>query len=307
VFAFNVARILGILLVGRGFGEHAAFQVVHPVAGLAALMLAVAAAVKLLPRFGLALRDPGERAVGDTPIARPAPLAQQATIRRTAPRVALVAGATAALALAGGNLAVAARGFDNFGRPAIKTFTADPTVGRGWRVRRAETIGWAAPYYGSHSSWVRYRLRPQKTSTRQAYTIWLDAVTSRDLGALNAYTLAHCYAFHGFHVQLARRVDLGNGVIGQAFTYRTSRASWHAVAWQWPVLASAGRVEHERIVLIASTSRQPTSARVSRSAPLAAPVLALQNAAAPNRDDNERLTHALVGVAAAAVAARVSS
>jgi exosortase/archaeosortase family protein len=306
VFVLNIARILGILVVGRVFGERAAFDVVHPVAGLAALTLAVALSVRLLPSFGLELRQLGERAIADTPIARPAPLDQQATIRRTAPRIALVVGATVALALAGGNLAVAARGFDNFGRPAIKAFAAAPTVGEGWRVSRVETIGWAAPYYGSHSSWVRYRLRPLTSNSRQTFTIWLDAVTSRDLGGLNAYTLAHCYSFHGFRVQLAKRVDLGNGVIGQAFTYRTSRATWHAVAWQWPVLGSPGHVEHERIVLIASSSRRPSSDPVAGSAPLTAPVLALENATAPSRDNNARLTDALVGVASKAVAARVA-
>ena len=307
VYVFNVARILGILVVGRAFGERAAFEVVHPVAGLVALAAAVALTVRLLPSFRLQLRPAGEQSIADTPIARPAPLDQQATIRRAAPRIALVAGATVALALAGGNLAVAARGLDNFGRPAIKTFAADPTVGPRWRVGRVETIGWATPYYGSHSSWVRYRLRPHPRSAQNAFTIWLDAITSRDLGALNAYTLAHCYAFHGFSVELARRVDLGNGVIGQEFAYRTSRTTWHAVAWQWPVLGASSRVEHERVVLIASSSRQPSYDRVAGSAPLAAPVLALQNANAPSRDDNERLTRALVAVASDAVAARVAS
>ena len=307
VCAFNVARILGILVVGRSFGEQAAFGVVHPVAGLCALMLAVALTVKLLPWFRLALRQPGERAVGDTPIARPAPLTEQATIWRTAPRIALVAAATAALALAGGNLAVAARGFDNFGRPAIKAFAAAPTVGAGWRVSRVETIGWAAPYFGAHSSWVRYRLRPHAADARQTFTIWLDAITSSDLGALNAYTLAHCYAFHGFRIDLARRVDLGNGVIGQAFTYRTARATWHAVAWQWPVLGTPGHVEHERVVLIASSSRRPSSRHVAPSAPLAGTILTLENAGAPRRDANAHLTRALVAVASQAVAARVAT
>jgi exosortase/archaeosortase family protein len=307
VYVFNVARILGILVVGRALGERAAFDVVHPVAGLAALSVAVALTVRLLPRFRLQLRPPGEQSIADTPLARPAPLDQQATIRRAAPRIALVAGATFALALAGGNLAVAARGLDNYGRPAIKAFAADPTVGPRWQVGRVETIGWATPYYGSHSTWVRYRLRPQTPAGRDAFTIWLDAITSRDLGALNAYTLAHCYAFHGFHVELSRRVDLGNGVIGQAFAYRTSRTTWHAVAWQWPVLAASNRVEHERVVLIASSTSRPSSDSVAGSAPLAAPVLALQNATAPSRDDNTRLTRALVAVASSAVAARVAS
>src|SRR5207237_8024442 len=97
VYAFNVVRIVGILVVGRAFGERAAFDVVHPVAGLAALTLAVALSVRLLPSFGLELPQPGERPIPHTPVARPAPLEQHPTIRRTAPRSARVVGETTGL------------------------------------------------------------------------------------------------------------------------------------------------------------------------------------------------------------------
>src|SRR5207237_5112400 len=122
--------------------------------------------------------------------------------------------AAAVVAVANGQLATAARGLTNDGLPAIPAFTSRPIAASGWTIRRSATIGWAVPYYGAHSSWVRYLLRPKRAG-KGAFTIWLDAVRSPNLGALDAYTLAHCYAFHGFGVDAARRVDLGEGVIGQ--------------------------------------------------------------------------------------------
>src|SRR5262249_56066854 len=74
VYVFNVARILGILVVGRAFGERAAFDVVHPVAGLAALAVAVALTVRLLPRFRLQLRPPAQQSIAHTPLPPPPPL-----------------------------------------------------------------------------------------------------------------------------------------------------------------------------------------------------------------------------------------
>ena len=154
---------------------------------------------------------------------------------------------------------------------------------------------------------MRYRLRPRTAQFRRGpFTIWLDAIVSPDLGALDSYTLAHCYAFHHFHVRLARRVDLGNGVVGQAFVYETRAATWHAVAWEWPVVHAGGSVEHERIVLLASSRTRPLPRRVRASSPLAGPVLSVENAAAPGADDNPALTRTLREVGAAVVAARIA-
>ena len=167
------------------------------------------------------------------------------------------------------------------------------------------TIGWAVPYYGAHSSWVRYLLRPKRAG-KGAFTIWLDAVRSPNLGALDAYTLAHCYAFHGFGVDAARRVDLGEGVIGQSFVYTTSRTDWHAVSWQWPV-RRGGRVEHERLVLIAASSARPAGGRQGSSGGASGFVLSLLDLRSPHQDGNPHLSRALQGVAAGIVARRIEA
>ncbi len=171
-------------------------------------------------------------------------------------------------------------------------------------MQRLEQIRFATPYYGAHSLWFRYRLRPLREDSRP-FTVWLDAVTSPDLGALNAYTLAHCYSFHGFRVDLARRLDLGAGVVGQAFVYTTGDVRWHAVSWQWPIAHRDRRVEHERIILLASSPVRPESAHAQNSGGVLDTILSLLNMRAPDRDDNPALTAAMRDVAQSIVAQRV--
>jgi exosortase/archaeosortase family protein len=306
VWAFNVARILGVLFAARSFGQHAAFDLLHPVAGIVALNVSFLVLVALLPVFGLQRRRLDDFEVVDTPLARTATPAQQATPWRIGPRLVLLVALTAAFALADGQLSSAAKGLAESGRPAVAAFVDRPNAGRGWTVQRFEDIGWASPYYGRHSSWVRYRLRPTGNAAAHGrFTVWTDAVLSPDLGALNAFTLAHCYAFHGFHVEVARRVDLGDGVVGQLFVYKTSRTVWHALAWQWPVLRR-GKVDHERIVLIANTTTHPTpSASTPRSSWLIAHMIRYLNAHNRDDDPNVALSRALAALATQMVSVRV--
>jgi exosortase/archaeosortase family protein len=299
VWVFNVFRIVGILAVGEQYGERAAFQVLHPVAGLIALNAAVIVLLLFMRPFGLRWRQPVEV---DSPLAQPAAPNQRATAPRVLRRIAFLAVVTLVVAAANGTLRDAALGFTNDGRPAVAAFTERPSVGTKWNAKRLETIGWATPYYGRHSSWVRYRLRPVE-SAGPRFTMWLDAVRSPDLGALNAYTLAHCYDFHDFDVDLARRVDLAAGVVGQAFVFDTPRTRWHAVSWQWPVALPSGKVEHERIVLLASTQTRPDDS--SGSLGIRSLLLSILDLRAPRKDDNPALTAAMQAVAADAVRERV--
>jgi hypothetical protein len=263
--------------------------------------------VRLLPRFGLRRRhfDEHDLELVDSPLARTAPLAQQATPGRFAVRFVAVAAASLAVALADGQLGVAAKGLDESGRPAVAAFVDRPLAGAGWRVRRIERIGWATPYYGAHSTWVRYRLRPTGTAAaRGRFTVWTDAVLSPNLGALDAYSLAHCYAFHGFDVRTSLHVDLGHGVTGRVFVYQTKQAVWHAVAWEWPVLRR-GKVEHERVVLLASTLARPEAPASAKSAWLRRYVVGYLNARARDDDPNRAVSRALVALAAQMVSVRV--
>ena len=307
VWVLNVVRIVAVLFTGQQLGEHAAFDLLHPIAGIVALNLAFLLLVRMLPLFRLQRRyfDEHDLELVDSPLARTAAPAQQATPARFALRVGFIAAATCALALADGQLGAAAKGLDESGRPALAAFVDRPVAGGGWRVQRVEDIGWATPYYGRHSSWVRYRLRPTGIVARRgAYTVWTDAILSPDLGALDAFSLAHCYAFHGFRVLTALRVDLGNGVVGRLFVYRTKEAMWHAVAWEWPVL-SGDKVQHERIVLLASTTARPKAPAGRQTDSLERRILRYLNAGARDDDPNPQLSRSLVALGTEMVSARV--
>ncbi len=306
VWALNVVRILSVLLVARRLGEHAAFDVLHPVAGILALNMAFLLAFAFLPAFGLRRRRFDDEEIVDTPLARSAPPAEQATRGRVAVRLVVLVAATATLALADGQLQASATGFEPTGRTMLSAFVERPLAPRGWRIRRVETIGWAAPYYGRHSTWVRFRLRSRSRAGQGRFTVWADAVLSPDLGALDAYTLAHCYAFHGFDVETARRVDLGSGVIGQLFVYRTAEATWHALAWEWPVLRRQ-KVEHERIVLLASALTRPHVRATTSSGGVAKKALALLDAGAKSRDENADLSRALERLGSQLISVRIAS
>jgi exosortase/archaeosortase family protein len=304
VWTANLARILVLLAVASGFGERAAIALLHPVAGIVALNLAVLLLLALMRRFRLFWREL-EPAEVDTPLAAPAPPEKRASVLRVSTRVALIGAAAVVFAVADGALATAARGLTNDGVPAIPAFSARPLSAPGWTIRRAETIGWAAPYYGNHSSWVRYVMRPRRPS-QSSFTIWLDAVRSPNLGALDAYTLAHCYAFHSFTVNAAKRIDLGEGVFGNAFVYTSPRADWRAVSWQWPV-RRGGKVEHERLVLIAASDARPRGPAGPSSGSGYSGVLALLGWRSSGQDANPRLTRALQRVAAGIVRRRIEA
>ena len=305
VWSLNVARILGVFLAARQLGEHAAFDLLHPVAGIVALNVAFLLLLWLLPLFGLARRQIDDVDVVDTPLARTAAPAQQATPWRVGPRLLVLVALTGAVALADGQLSSAAQGLDESGRPAVAAFAVRPSVGAGWTLQRVEEIGWATPYYGRHSSWVRYRLRPTgPLAASGRFTVWADAVLSPDLGALNAFTLGHCYAFHHFHVLVSRRVDLGDGVIGQLFVYRASGTVWHALAWQWPVLRGSN-VQHERIVLLADTQTRPRMRVEPHSSWLTDQMVRYLNARDGDRDPNIALSGAVASLATQLVSVRV--
>src|SRR5207244_5266405 len=77
VWSLNVVRIVGVFLAARLLGEHAAFGLLHPVAGIVALNLAFVLLLWLLPLFGLERRRLDDFEVVDTPLARTAVPAQQ--------------------------------------------------------------------------------------------------------------------------------------------------------------------------------------------------------------------------------------
>jgi exosortase len=305
VWLFNVLRILAIFAVGRVFGEEAAIDVIHPVAGLLALNAAFVILLLLVPRYGLALRGLRDRADSGTPLSDPAPVSERPTSRRVLARLGVLAPAVLVLAFMNGQLAFSARAFDNAGLPRLEEFAANPVVGPRWRVQRVGEFPWSRAYFGDGAAWVRYRIDPRRYPS-YPFTVWADSIVTPDLGALRAFPVRDCYDFHDYSVSLAKRLDIG-GVVTQLLVFSDGKGLlWHALTWEWPVRVENGSVEHERMTLLASSLARPRTARpLPGTTSLRGAVLSAFNFLEPDRDTNRRVSQALQNLADDMIAQRI--
>jgi exosortase/archaeosortase family protein len=255
VFAFNVLRVVMLVAVGAMFGQTAALDFFHPVAGMVALGAGLAIMLVLLPRFGL--RPPDLSPV--PPSATPMPVRPSTAPSRHALTARLALLAVLALLFGAVNSTFAAYegGTDHtasVARPVIGTITE---LG-GWRVTEQHDILIGKPYFGSDSVWTRYRLNPTADTPKdQHYTIWVDSVTADDRRVFDDFGIEKCYRFHGSTIDAAEPVTLGAGVVGSVISVtRSTGAVWVVLWWEWPVEVS-GKVRHERVVLLASTKVRP--------------------------------------------------
>jgi exosortase/archaeosortase family protein len=250
-WVLNLARILLLLGTGRLFGERFALDVVHPVAGLLLLNVAFALLVAAAPRYGLrfSLTSP---VPADTPLT--APVAPRLRLRGPAlrRRVAAVAAGAALLAALDAEVPGTAAAYDA-SDPAAVAFADAPSGLPQFAVTVGDEKLWARRYFGAESSWVRHRLQPRSAST--GWSLWLDSITTDDWAALRAHPLLDCYRFHGFEVVSVSRPTLAAGLLADQVVYRRpDGATWHVLAWEWPV-RSEGGLRHERVVLLASSER----------------------------------------------------
>ncbi len=295
-WVLNVVRIVAIVAVGARAGEHAAMDVLHPVAGLVLLNVLLVAMVAVLPWFGLSLRTLGEKVVSDVPLTAVQQALPGENRRRRLRRTAGFAVVAVAVALLDGGLAASAAAFDNAGRPVAVAFSAREDAGPGVRLTGRTQNDWARTYFGSDSVWRRYVLQPE---SRAGYTIWLDSIVTPDLAALRAHPVAGCYRFHGFATPVRKRVVLAAGIVAQRFVYtRPDGAQWHTLSWQWPVTDASGQVRQERVVLLASSLRDVPATVSPRSQlpglPVRDTIAQLLDQRSPDRDSNPSLTAALV-------------
>ena len=306
VWLFNVLRILAIFAVGRLFGEGAAIDVIHPVAGLIALNAAFLILLLLVRRYGLVFRGLADRANSGTPLSDPAPVSERPTNRLILSRLAVLVPAALVLALANSQLALSATTFDNAGLPKLQRFAAHPVVGSHWRVQRTRELPWARVHFGDDATWVRYRINARREPSKR-FTAWADSIVTPDLGALHAFPTRDCYDLHDFAVSLAQRVDIA-GVVGQLLVFTDGKGlRWHALTWQWPVRDEDRSIAHERITLLASSLARPAQARPPpRATGVRDAVLSAFNLLDPDRDTNPSVSHALENLAADMIAERLA-
>jgi exosortase/archaeosortase family protein len=255
VFALNVVRVVMLVAVGAAFGQSAALDFFHPVAGMVALGAGLAMMLALLPRFGL--RPPDLSPV--PPTATPLPVRPSTPPSRHAlpARLALLAVVALLFGAVNSTFAAYEKGIDQTAsavRPVMGTITE---LG-GWGVTEQHDILVGKPYFGSDSVWTRYRLNAIGDIPKdQQYTIWVDSVTANDRRVFDDFGIEKCYRFHGSSIDAAEPVTLGAGVVGNVIAVtRSTGAVWVVLWWEWPVEAN-GKIRHERVVLLASTKVRP--------------------------------------------------
>jgi exosortase/archaeosortase family protein len=246
IFALNLIRIVGILVVGAAFGQGAAIDVLHPVAGLLIFNLGVLAMIMLVPRFGLRFVGSSDRPDDNGTPGTPSPVGRV--------RPALAVGLVVALGLGLTNAAYAR--YD-----AISSGLADARLGSfdvrslalaSWSSRYISAFPQAQQYFGGSATWDRasYWSTPGAALT-SSRSVYVDVITTDDPGSFAAYGLQACYRFHGYDIASVMTADIGAGVQGQLIDYvnTKAKADWSALWWEWPYTEN-GRTRYERVVIL---------------------------------------------------------
>ena len=249
VFMLNVARVVLLVAVGAMFGQAAALELFHPVAGMIALILGLLVMLLLLPRFGL--RPPDLRPGPPTASPLPASPSISPSRRQMLARVGALSLAAVLFGAVNGTFAAYGGSAPNIDPVRPLSGTLQEIGGRPVQSQDEVLVG--KPYYGADSTWTRYRLLPSpETPPDLGYMITLDSVTASDRGGFVDFGVEKCYRFHGHSVDAAETLALGHGVVGNVIAVtRTNGMTWVVLWWEWPV-EQAGVVRHERVALLAT-------------------------------------------------------
>ena len=274
VFLLNVVRVVALVVVGFLFGQDAAMDLFHPIAGTMALLAALVIMLFLLPRFGL--RPP--QFTPEAPVATPLPshAVPARPGRRLMGRAAILAVIAVMFGAVNGTFAAYEHG-DDFGSAGAvaEPLPDEPGTLGGLEVRKQREITIGRPYYGEDSSWRRFNTwaRPQAPGS-EPYRVWVDSVVAGDRQKLSDFGVEKCYVFHGHKITGAEPVALGSGVIGRVMSVTRAKtgSTWVVLWWEWPVLVG-DEIHHERVVLFTSTSVRPSASEPQVDVP--EPVLLL--------------------------------
>ena len=258
VWAFNVVRILVILLAGRVWGERAALDVFHPYLGLVTFTAGVALMWIAIPRFGVAARQFARR---DTEESR-----ERAPRLRVA--VALVVLFAGLAALSNARLQQFDPLADELGRPRLVGFTQSQPAPSGWDALPYAQYTHARPYFGGDSSWLRFLYQADAVpgSASTPAPVLVDVIATPERRRLAAYGVEQCYDFHGYEVSSRTDVALPGGVKGRELTYVEPRGDrvWTTLHWEWPVATPDG-LRYERVVLMLIDAGRMSLAQIGGS------------------------------------------
>jgi exosortase/archaeosortase family protein len=250
VWAANIVRISLIFLSGELWGERVAIDGFHPYLGLLTFALATAAAVWLLPRFGL-LFGGGRR---DPDLVRRRTFEAIPTIGVAALVVAALVVPTAVLDARLSRVDPIATAL---GLPRLQPFATSTMIKDGFNGSTVDHYPWASQYFGSDADWTRYQFAGGTSKLLTQVPIITDVITTDDPQTFADFGVEACYAFHGYDVTDRRTVDMGTGVTGTILTWKDPQAGtrWDALFWYWPVLEH-GTTRFQRIVLLYAADRQ---------------------------------------------------
>src|SRR3954452_690338 len=263
IFLLNVIRIIAILAVGVTFGQAAALDVLHPVAGLVVFNLGVLAMIVLVPRFGLRFIGDADRPRGDDgPTAGTAghPAAQPTPVRRVRPALLVALGAAAILGVTNAAYARYETISSGLGDARLGSFDVRDSVPPRWDSRFISAFPQAKQYFGGSATWDRSTYWSLGGATLSASrTMYVDVITTDDPGTFAAYTMEACYTFHGYDISALRTADIGAGVQAQIIDYTNTKvhADWSALWWEWPY-SDGFRTRYERVVILLSEGPNTT-------------------------------------------------
>jgi exosortase/archaeosortase family protein len=244
VFCLNVIRILAILAIGASFGQEAALDVLHPVAGMLVFSVGVIGMVALVPRFGL-------RFLEMAPKAAPPEADRSNPVRRVRPAFAVALGL--AVVLGASNAAYARFEAISSGLTdaRLQSFDVRTAQVSGWESRFVAQFAQVRQYFGPTSTWERVMYLPtERASIGSTKSVYVDVVTTDNPASFTAFGLEACYTFHGYEIESVTTVDVGAGVRGQVIDYTNTKLEmdWSALWWEWPYTED-GETRYERIVI----------------------------------------------------------
>lgn len=243
IWILNIIRIEAIFLVAAAFGQAAALDVLHPVAGLIVFNLGVFAVLLVAPRFGLTFSSALQPA---------APAAHEhSPIKRIRPALALSLVVALGLGFVNAGYARYAPLVNPVGAAQLRAFDIRHASVADWNDRFVATFAQGQQYFGKTSTWQRIQYTSNATASLQAKApIYVDVINTQDAGTLDAYGLEACYRFHGFQIESLTPADIGIGVPAQVIDYHNPKTAtdWSALWWEWPYQQD-GQTWYERIVV----------------------------------------------------------
>jgi exosortase len=262
IWLLNVMRIEAIFAVGAVFGQQAALDVLHPVAGLVVFNAGMLAMLLVAERVGLTIGEvtPAAHSVLRTP----------SPVARLRVPAALAIGLALALGIVNAGYARYEQIIGDMGQAKLEPFDIRTAQLAGWEVQFVGRFDQGKEYFGSSATWDRilYSPTPGAKLTSTA-SIYVDVIDTADASTFAAYGLEACYRFHGYTVESVVPVDLGIGVQAQVIDYHNTRVGndWSALWWEWPYSATDGTTRYERIVLFVPNGPMSTFHGYDTAAP----------------------------------------